>query len=144
MTVCPRIGSISLIFAALCLAACGGGGGGASPPPTYTIGGMLSGLAAAQQVVLQDNQTDSLTLSADGAFTFQTAVAANGSYSVSVATQPTGQTCTVANATGTVTMADVATVTVVCAALPKYAYVVNNGDNTVSQYTIGAAGELTP
>ena len=81
MTVCTRIGSISLIFAALSLAACGGGGG-ASRPPTYTIGGMLSGLAAGQQVVLQDNQTDSLTLSADGAFTFKNAVAANGGYSV--------------------------------------------------------------
>ena len=122
MAVCPRIGSISLIIAALSLAACGGGSGGvASHPPTYTIGGMLSGLAAGQQVVLQDNQTDSLTLSADGAFTFKTALAANGSYSVSVATQPTGQTCTAANAAGTVPMADVTTVTVVCAALPKYA-----------------------
>jgi len=94
MTVCRRIGSISLVFAALSLAACGGGGGGASRLPAYTIGGMLSGLAAGQQVSLADNQTDSLTLSADGAFTFKTAVAANGSYSVSVATQPTGQTGT--------------------------------------------------
>jgi hypothetical protein len=41
---------------------------------------MLSGLAADQQVSLADNQTDSLILSADGAFTFKTAVAANGSY----------------------------------------------------------------
>lgn len=91
MTVCPRIGSIALVFAALSLAACGGG---ASHLPAYTIGGMLSGLAADQQVSLADNQTDSLILSADGAFTFKTAVAANGSYSVSVATQPTGQTGT--------------------------------------------------
>src|SRR6202051_2133733 len=143
MTLRMTCGSIFLI-AALCLAACGGGGGRPRPAPTYMIGGTLSGLPMGQQVVLKDNGADSLTLSVDGAFTFKTAVAANGSYSASVATQPTGQACTVANATGTVAMADVTTITVVCAALPKYAYVVNNGDNTVSQYTIGAAGELTP
>src|ERR1700692_3028245 len=143
MTLRMTCGSIFLI-AALCLAACGGGGGRPSPAPTYMIGGTLSGLAMGQQVVLKDNGADSLTLSVDGAFTFKTAVAANGSYSVSVATQPMGQTCTVANATGSMVMANVTTVAVVCAAPPRFAYVVNNGDSTVSQYTISAAGGGRP
>jgi 6-phosphogluconolactonase (cycloisomerase 2 family) len=33
---------------------------------------------------------------------------------------------------------------VVCTNLPQYAYVVNNGDNTVSQYSIDASGILSP
>jgi YVTN family beta-propeller protein len=132
-------------MASMCLAACGGGGGsGLAPSPTYTIGGTLSGLASGQQVVLADNGADLLTLSANGAFTFMTPVTETGKYAVTVATQPPGQTCTVANASGSNIMADVTTVVVVCAAPLRYAYVVNNGDNTVSQYTINAAGELVP
>ena len=66
---------------------------------TYTIGGTVSGLSGT--VVLQDNLTDNLTISTNGSFTFGTALAAGSSYSVTVKTQPAGQTCTVSNGTGT-------------------------------------------
>src|ERR1700722_4568303 len=137
--------SMPTAFAVLLLAACGGGSTGLGPSPSnYTIGGTLSGLAAGLQVGLTDNGADSLTLTADGAYTFKTQIAAGGSYSVSVTAQPAGQICTVANSTGTNVRADVTTVNVSCAAQSLYAYVVNSGDNTVSQYTVGATGELTP
>ena len=100
-------------------------------------------MAAGLQVVLTDNGAGSLTLSADGAFTFKNQIAAGGSYSVSVATQPTGQICTAVNPTGSNVRADV-TVNVSCVAQSRYAYVVNSGDNTVSQYTVGASGQLAP
>src|ERR1700733_12318681 len=144
MTPRSQVCSAIVLFAALCLAACGDSGNGFAPPTQYTIGGTLSGLATGQQVVLTDNGADSLTLSANGAFTFATGIAPGGSYSVSVATQPAGQTCTVANGTGSNVSADVTAVTVNCASPAQYAYVANSGDNTVSQYTISAAGELTP
>lgn len=68
-------GAVPLI--ALFLAACGGGGGGATngttPAVAYSVGGTLTGLIAGNSIILTDNGTDNLTLSASGvsqAFTF--------------------------------------------------------------------------
>jgi len=104
------------------LPACGGGGSssnnsGGGVAQGFSIGGTLSGLAGGQQVGLLNNAGDALTLSSNGAFTFATPVAANGSYSVSVGSQPVGQTCSVTpgTASGSGVAADVGTVAVVCA-----------------------------
>lgn len=79
----------------------------------YTIGGTLSGLTSGS-VVLNNNGGDAKTLSAIGAFTFTTPVASGGTYSVTVATQPSGQTCNVSNGSGTVASANVTNVSVTC------------------------------
>ena len=78
---------------------------------TYTVGGTISGLAGT--VVLQNNSGDNLTLSANGNFTFATALASSTNYSVTVLTQPSGQTCSVSSGMGTAT-ANVASVSVSC------------------------------
>lgn len=78
----------------------------------YTVGGSLSGLVGT--VILQNNGGDDLSLSSDGPFTFSTPVAQGASYSVSVLTQPTGYTCSVADGSGTNVTADVSTVSVSC------------------------------
>ena len=86
-------------------------------PVTATIGGTLSGLVTtpATSVTLQDNGGDSLTLTANGAFTFKTPVTGADVYAVTVATQPTGpnQICTVTAGSGVAT-ANVTTVAVNC------------------------------
>ena len=82
---------------------------------TFPVGGTLSGLAAGQSVVLQLNGGSGLTLSADGSFTFPGRVDRDATYTVSVGTQPVGQTCTVTNGSGTVT-ATVSSVSVTCTA----------------------------
>jgi hypothetical protein len=120
------------LFAAT-LASLGGCGGGDSsdgdpPPPaasapapspapapapvTVTIGGALSGLSGS--VTLQDNGADNLALSAGGPFVFATPVNSGANYSVSVMTQPAGQTCTVTNGTGTAATSNVTNVSVTC------------------------------
>jgi sugar lactone lactonase YvrE len=94
------------------LADCGGGSGSSSsigtgdsvtvpPAPTVflMVGGNVSGLSGT--VVLQNNGADALTMSADGRFTFPTKIPANAGYAVTVLTQSTGQNCTVANGSGT-------------------------------------------
>jgi hypothetical protein len=78
----------------LSLAACGGG-------IDATIGGNISGLATGSTVVLQNNSSDALTLTSNGPFTFATGLTSGEIYSVSVLTQPVGQTCSVANGSGT-------------------------------------------
>ncbi len=102
-----------LIGAAAWLGACGGGGGGGGTP-SYTIGGTVSGLVSGQQVSLTNNGGDTLVVSANGAFTFKTAVVASGSYSVAVSNQPVGGQCVVSNSAGTNVSTNVTTITVAC------------------------------
>ena len=85
---------------------------------TYSIGGTLSGLADGQSVVLQNSASDDLTLSANGSFTFDTQMPSGNSYAITVLTQPTGQTCSVTNDTGTVSNANVTDVVVTCVSPP--------------------------
>ncbi|MBV8618853.1 MAG: hypothetical protein JOY84_08330 [Curvibacter sp.] len=87
--------ALSLAAAAALLAACGGGF-------LANVGGQLTGLGSGLSVTLQNNLSDKLTLSSNQSFTFPTTLAAGASYSVTVLTQPTGQTCTVSNGSGTI------------------------------------------
>lgn len=81
---------------------------------TYSLSGMLTGLAQGTQVTLTNNGADPLTLSSNGAFTFPTRIAYGSGYDVAVATPPTGQTCTVSRGSGSSVTADVSDVSVGC------------------------------
>ena len=85
---------------------------------TYSVGGAVSGLSGT--VVLQDNGGDNLSLTASGSFTFATSLASGAAYSVTVKTNPSGQTCTVSNGSGTVAAANVTNVAVSCAAAASF------------------------
>src|SRR5215469_15227394 len=87
---------------------------GGDTPSMYTVGGSVSGLSGT--VVLQDNGGDTLSVSANGSFTFATSLASGAAYSVTVKTNPSGQLCTVANGSGTVASANVTSVAVTCTA----------------------------
>ncbi len=84
------------------------------PPPaaTFTVGGLVSGLSGS--VTLANNAGDARSITADGAFTFATALATGAAYSVSVTTQPATQTCTVGNGAGTLAAANVTNVSITC------------------------------
>jgi hypothetical protein len=104
-----RLSPISVALCAFALAACGGSVSDA------TIGGSLSGLSTGLSVVLADNGVSNLTLTANGAFTFDAKLPTGSTYDVTVVTQPVGETCTVANASGTVdAVNNVTNVTVSC------------------------------
>ena len=82
---------------------------------SYTVGGSVSGLAG-NGLVLQNNAGDDVNVAADGSFTFNTPVASGADYAVTVKTQPSNpaQTCTVNNASGTVTAGNITDVSVLC------------------------------
>ncbi len=94
------------IGVAIVLAGCGG----------YfytTVGGTVKGLGSGDVLVLRNDTNYRQTLSADGPFSFN--VASNGSYTISVLTQPNTTNCSVANASGTMTgEAAVSNVVVTC------------------------------
>lgn len=84
--------TIGLIAVLVILSVAGCGGGGAqkssSAPGPYTIGGSVVGLSGSG-LVLEDNGGNDLTLSAGAtSFTFSTAIATGGAYSVTVLAQP--------------------------------------------------------
>jgi uncharacterized repeat protein (TIGR03803 family) len=83
-------------------------------PPTYTVGGTVAGLTSGKSVSLLDNNGDALPVSANGTFNFKTALASSSSYSITVGTQPSGQTCTVSGGSGTIASVNVANAVVTC------------------------------
>lgn len=86
------------------------------PFAAYTVGGSVSGLAAGNDVTLQNNTGDDLVVNANGNFTFSTLIADLSAYAVTVSTQPTtpNQTCVVNNAGGNLAGANITTVDVAC------------------------------
>lgn len=82
---------------------------------TNDVLGTLAGLKTGNTVTLLDNGTDKLVANANGSFVFPTALAVGAAYSVTVSVQPTGQTCTITNASGTIpSTGTIASVTVTC------------------------------
>ena len=119
-----------------------------APPPaanSYTVGGTVTGLNDGATLVLQNNGGNNLSLTANGAFTFSNAVMSGTAYNVTVATQPTGQTCAISNGSGTIGSANVTNVVVSCTPqVGKFLYVPNAGSNNVSTYSVDAStGALT-
>jgi hypothetical protein len=140
------------------LAACGGGGGGGgtttAPPPTggvpqlnyYTLGGTVSGLVGSG-LVLQNGSMSSVSISANGAFTFPGTLIGGASYNVTVKTQPgtPAQTCKIVGGAGTIS-ANVTGIQVTCGSaisgtisgLAVTATLQNNGADDLSVGTDGA------
>lgn len=115
---------------------------------SYTIGGNVTGLTGSG-LQLQDNNTDTLTINASGPFTFATKILSGSTYSVTVSTQPSGQSCTVtAFASGTVTNANITSVAVTCGAITTHnIWTWQNGTNTTDQagiYPTSKPGPGTP
>ena len=86
---------------------------------TYTISGTVSGLTGSG-LILRNNGTDNRSISANGAFAFNTAIASSNPYSVTVFAQPTGQSCNVTGGNGTVAAANVNNVQVSCVVTSTY------------------------
>jgi N-acetylneuraminic acid mutarotase len=84
---------------------------------TLSIGVSVSGIAGTG-LVLQDNGSDNLTISANGNFKFATLLPGGATYNVTILTQPSGpaQTCTVTNGSGTAT-ANVNNIQIICPAV---------------------------
>jgi hypothetical protein len=106
----PIVASIVLLSGALGLAACAGSGG----PGVYNVYGKVSGLTSGQNVGLELNGAGAITVSSSGQFMFPNLVSASQTYSVTIASQPQGQVCTVANGSGAATAGNVSNVQVTC------------------------------
>jgi len=99
-----------LLLAAL-LSGCGNGGAAST-----SIGGSVTGLTSGLSLVLDNNGSETVTVTADGAFSFGGQEKAGSLYAVTVATNPPGETCAVSNGSGTVGQyaEDVSNIVVTC------------------------------
>lgn len=70
-----------------------------------TVGGTVSGLSSGNTLMLSDG-VSTLSVSTNGNLAFSDVFAAGAPYAVSVTSQPTGQTCSIANGNGTFDAAD--------------------------------------
>jgi hypothetical protein len=92
-----RIGAcVFAVGFALALSACGGGNDAA------VVGGSITGLAAGTSVTLQENKVTALSVSGSAAFEFPATLPADSAYTVTIAAQPAGATCSVVNGSGTI------------------------------------------
>jgi hypothetical protein len=91
--------------------------------PSYSVGGSVSGLtsggcnATATPVTLILNNGATVT-SSGGSFTFPATLFNDDTYNISVAIQPSGQTCTVSDGSGKINGANVSNVSVSCTVPP--------------------------
>jgi hypothetical protein len=93
-----------------------GDAGDAGEPEGFEVGGEVSGLASGNSVTLRINDSENVTVDADGSYAFPTLLADGTAYDVVVRNQPTNpnQTCSVANHDGTIDGEDVTDVDVTC------------------------------
>ena len=84
----------------------------------FTVGGTLSGLPQGTTIVLSNNGTDTLNLTANGTFAFNGQLPGGSSYRVVVKTQPPNTQCAVSNGSGVMPNANVTNVSVTCVPLP--------------------------
>jgi hypothetical protein len=84
---------------------------------TFNVGGTISGLTASGLVLANGGDTLSVPAGASS-FTMPTAVAYGSDYKVTVATQPTGLTCDVADGSGTIGAGAVTNIAVTCTDKP--------------------------
>jgi hypothetical protein len=88
----------------------------APQPQNYTISGTVADLAVSSGgLVLQNNDTDNVSVTSNGTFHFATAIASGDAYKVTVFTQPSTpvQQCSVQNGVGTAT-SDVTNIKIEC------------------------------
>ena len=81
----------------------------------FSVGGTITGLSPATSLTLTNNGSDTLTVSADGSFTFATPLKPGSAYTIAIATLPTGEQCGIKGGTGTVTTTNATANTVTCA-----------------------------
>jgi hypothetical protein len=88
---------------------------GSTTPSTFTVGGHATGIVIGGTVTLRLNDSiDVPVTNAQGTYAFGTALASGTTYSVAVKTNPVGQSCTLAHATGIVANTPVTDVDVTC------------------------------
>ncbi|SAL47826.1 hypothetical protein AWB71_02609 [Caballeronia peredens] len=96
-----------------CIVLLAGCGGGSSSPPTYTVSGTIDHLSSSGLALTNGTTTLSIASGATS-FAFPDQLPDGTAFQISVASQPAGENCVVAQSGGVVAAANVSTVDVQC------------------------------
>jgi GH35 family endo-1,4-beta-xylanase len=102
------------------LTACGGGSDNSSPATepvaSYTISGQISGLQTTVNLTLQVNGAarESLEITQNGSFTFNSPLASNDSYTISLTAADDNQQCAIENASGHIGQTHISNISINC------------------------------
>lgn len=122
-----RYNSVIFLFSMLVLSACKTGSETQEInfSQNYTIGGNVSGLEGSGLKLL-NNDTDEITITGNGDFTFSTSSSKGSEYNVTVASQPSSpnQQCSVSHGSGTINESNITNIAVEC-------------NSSAAQYSIG-------
>ncbi len=91
---------------------------------SFTIGGTVGGLNGPGLTLKLNNGTPLPITQGATTFVFPNSLPTSTAYAVTIGTPPSGQTCTVANGTGTVGMANITNVAVNCVDLPPESHLI--------------------
>ena len=91
---------------------CRNNGTNSTASKTYTVGGIISGLDG--EILLRINGSNGPRVFTNGTFTLSPALKSGTTYTVTVFSAPSYQTCTVTNSSGTVRTANVTNVQIAC------------------------------
>lgn len=80
---------------------------------SYTIGGVVAGLSSSG-LILKNADSALAVPTGQTSFVFPASIANGSTYSVSISTQPSGQTCSVSNGAGTINAANVTNISITC------------------------------
>ena len=106
---------ISVVFASLTFLTACADNSNSMLDQDSTMAGTVIGLNLGNELVLQNNQSNTTLVSVNGSFSFAAPLANNESYLVTVLTQPTSQICTVLNGSGTGAMVNLS---ITCVPVP--------------------------
>ena len=109
-------------------------------PAFYFLGGTVSGLSGT--VVIQSNQGESLTITANGSFQFTKKYMQGTGYTVYVTTQPSGQNCTVTNRYELIS-SDVTNIAISCSDLVSIGGGSGSSNGTTATRVYGQGGSFT-
>ena len=117
------------------------GCGGSTTISAISLSGYVNGLTADGLVLINAGSTVAPTIAVPN-FTFPWRVNVNAAYSISVLTQPPGQTCTIAKGSGVASSSDITEIVVTCVGnhslggsihgLSTNGLILANGSDTVS------------
>ena len=116
-----------LVFLTFSVAGCGGGGGGGSSSGSSATGSSSHSLSVVvtglEGSVGLESNGEALTISDEGTYSFAQELTAGTSYNILVTSQPSSQTCSVANSSGVIGSDDVDNIFVNCGSLTDNAVI---------------------
>ncbi len=100
------------LVAVLALNSCGGGGKTDPAPTSFSVGGITTDLTGT--ISIANNGTNTRTITGNGAYSFSEKLNTGSSYNVTISQQHAGQFCSIANASGQISTANITNVNISC------------------------------